>query len=74
MRLATGEFAYITITDTKPTRDSLARHYDEFIPVVKRFGEHLRRSCSALPHILILILTNSRTVTRAAAENVSPRR
>lgn len=41
MRLATGEFAYITITDTKPARDGLARHYDEFIPVVKRFGEQL---------------------------------
>jgi hypothetical protein len=41
MRSATGEFAYITITDTKPARDGLARHYDEFIPVVKRFGEQL---------------------------------
>ncbi|MFN0192278.1 MAG: hypothetical protein ACKVP5_09930 [Aestuariivirga sp.] len=41
MRLATGEFAYITITDTKPARDGLARHYDEFIPVAKRFGKQL---------------------------------
>jgi hypothetical protein len=41
MRLATGEFAYITITDTKPARDGLARHYDEFIRVAKRFGKQL---------------------------------
>ena len=41
MRLATGEFAYVTITDTKPMRKGLARRYDEFIPVVKRFGEEL---------------------------------
>jgi hypothetical protein len=41
MRLATGEFAYITITDTKPMREGMARRYDEFTPVMKRFGEHL---------------------------------
>src|SRR5207245_4732815 len=41
MRLASGEFAYVTITDTKPLRDGMARHYDEFIPVAKRFGEQL---------------------------------
>src|SRR6266576_1829813 len=39
MRLATGEFAYVTITDSKPMRKGLARRYDEFIPAVKRFGE-----------------------------------
>ena len=41
MRLASGEFAYVTITDTKPLRDGMARYYDEFIPVVKGFGEQL---------------------------------
>jgi hypothetical protein len=41
MRLSSGEFAYITITDTKRMRDGLARRYDEFIPVAKRFGEQL---------------------------------
>ena len=41
MRLASGEFAYVTITDSKPMRNGLARRYDEFIPVVKRFGEQL---------------------------------
>ena len=41
MRLASGEFAYITITDTKPMRARMAHRYDEFIPVVKRFGEQL---------------------------------
>ena len=41
MRLASGEFAYVTITDTKPMRNGMARRYNEFIPVVKRFGEQL---------------------------------
>ena len=41
MRLAWGEFAYVTITDSKPMRKGLARRYDEFIPAVKRFGEQL---------------------------------
>lgn len=41
MRLASGEFAYVTITDSKPLRDGMARRYDEFIPVVERFGEQL---------------------------------
>jgi hypothetical protein len=38
MRLATGEFAYVTIADSKPMRKGLASHYDDFIPIVKRFG------------------------------------
>lgn len=41
MRLESGEFAYVTITETKPLRDGMARLYDEFIPVAKRFGEQL---------------------------------
>jgi hypothetical protein len=41
MRLASGEFAYVTITDSKPMRKGLACSYDEFIPVVKRFGIEL---------------------------------
>lgn len=41
MRLASGEFAYITITDTKPLREGMVRRYDEFVPVVARFGEQL---------------------------------
>src|SRR5207248_2123601 len=36
-----GDFAYVAITDTKPLRDGMARRYDEFIPVAKRFGEQL---------------------------------
>jgi Nucleotide modification associated domain 3 len=44
MRLASGEFAYVTITDTKPMRKGLARRYNEFIPVVKRFGVELPSS------------------------------
>jgi hypothetical protein len=41
MRLASGEFAYITITDTKPMRKGMTRRYDEFIPALKSFGEQL---------------------------------
>lgn len=40
-RLASGEFAYVTITDTKQMRKGMARRYDEFIPAVKRFDEYL---------------------------------
>jgi len=53
-----GEFAYITITDTKPLRDGMARRYDEFIPVSKRFGAQLPLELLARPRILILISTN----------------
>jgi hypothetical protein len=41
MRLASGEFAYVTITETKPLLDGMARRYDEFIPVAKHFGEQM---------------------------------
>ncbi len=41
MRLATGEFAYITITDTKPLRNGMSRSYDEFASVAANFGEQL---------------------------------
>lgn len=41
VRLSTGEFAYVTITETKPLRTGLARTFDEFVPVVARFGEEL---------------------------------
>jgi len=41
MRLASGEFAYVTITEAKPLREGMARRYDVFIPAVKRFGEAL---------------------------------
>lgn len=41
VRLSSGEFAYVTITETKPLRYCMARRYDEFIPVAARFGEQL---------------------------------
>ena len=41
MRLASREFAYVSIMDTKPVRKGMARRYDEFIPVVKHLGEEL---------------------------------
>lgn len=49
MRLASGEFAYITITDTKPLRDGMARLYDEFVPVAARFGERLPQALLGAP-------------------------
>ena len=53
MRLASGEFAYITITDTKPLRDGMARFYDEFIPVATRFGEEMPGQLLAHQHTSI---------------------
>lgn len=41
MRLASGEFAYVTITECKPLRDDMVRLYDEFVPAVSRFDERL---------------------------------
>jgi hypothetical protein len=41
MRLSTGEFAYVTITDTKPLRKGMERLYDEFVPSLSCFGEEL---------------------------------
>lgn len=41
IRLDSGKFAYVTITETKQLRDGMSRRYDEFVPVVQRFGEKL---------------------------------
>ncbi len=41
MRLSTGEFLYVTITDSKPMRKGLARGYDELIPAIERFEAKL---------------------------------
>jgi hypothetical protein len=41
IRRSSGEFAYVTITETKALRDGMARRYDEFIPVVACFAEQL---------------------------------
>ena len=41
VRSASGEFAYVTITETKALRPGLSRIYDEFIPAVKRLGLNL---------------------------------
>jgi len=41
VRKASGDFAYVTITETKQLRPSLVRRYDEFIPAVARFGQEL---------------------------------
>jgi len=49
MRRSSGEFAYVTITETKPARDDMARRYDEFIPVVARFAEQLPPPLLGLP-------------------------
>ncbi len=49
MRLASNEFAYVTITETKPLRPGMSRRYDEFVPVVERFGEQLPPELIGLP-------------------------
>ncbi len=49
VRTATGEFAYVTITDTKPLRNGMARFYDEFSPAVASFGEHLPKELLGTP-------------------------
>jgi len=36
-----GQFAYVTITESKPHRSGLIRYYDEFSPAVARFGTKL---------------------------------
>src|SRR6266705_1915027 len=41
IRVDSGEFAYITITETKQLRDGMSQSYDQFVPVVQRFGEKL---------------------------------
>src|SRR6266568_3072075 len=41
MRRASGEFAFVTITETKPLRNRIERYYDDFVPVLSRFGEQL---------------------------------
>lgn len=33
-----GQFAYVTITESKEQRSGLARYYDEFSPAIARFG------------------------------------
>ena len=41
VRFGTKEFAYVTITEEKPLRSGMERLYDEFTPVVSRFGQAL---------------------------------
>jgi hypothetical protein len=49
VRLASGEFACVTITDTKPQRDGMAGRYDEFVPVAARFGDQLPQELLGTP-------------------------
>jgi hypothetical protein len=46
---ATGEFAYVTITEVKPLRPGLARLYDEFAPAISRFKMDLPDHLRGLP-------------------------
>lgn len=41
VRVGSGEFAFVTITETKPLREGLARSYDEFHPVLIPFNQRL---------------------------------
>jgi hypothetical protein len=49
VQMASGQFAYVTITETKPLRQGMARCYDEFFPVVKRFGVYLPQGLHGQP-------------------------
>jgi hypothetical protein len=49
MKLATGEFAYITITETKPLREGMGRLYDEFISIVAKYGDQLPETLLGQP-------------------------
>jgi hypothetical protein len=49
VRTSAGEFAYVTITETKPLRRGMARRYDEFALVVERFGESLPEALLGQP-------------------------
>jgi hypothetical protein len=49
MRAASGEFAYITITEGRPFRDGMDRYYDEFAPVAACFGKQLPQSLLGTP-------------------------
>lgn len=46
---ATGEFAYVTITEVKQLRPGLARFYDEFAPAIAKFGLELPPHLKGLP-------------------------
>ncbi len=46
---ATGEFAYVTITEVKPLRPGFARLYDEFVPALSRFKMNLPDRLRELP-------------------------
>jgi hypothetical protein len=41
VRESAGEFAHVTITETKHVRPTLGRTYDEFVPAVARCGSSL---------------------------------
>ena len=46
---ATGEFAYVTITELKSLRRGFARFYDEFAPAVSKFKMKLPDHLKGLP-------------------------
>jgi hypothetical protein len=49
VRKASREFAYVTITETKPLRRGLARRFGELVPAVARFGWQLPLSLLRQP-------------------------
>ena len=48
-RTATREFAYVTIKETKQLRDGMARYYNEFAPIVAKFGRELPKQLHGTP-------------------------
>ena len=67
VRLASGEFAFVAITETKPVRRGKSRLYDEFDPALKPFGqcppEALRSQPPALTRILHILGTRANAVS-----------
>ena len=49
VRMASDEFAYVTITEAKPLRQGMARRYDEFNQALEPFGECLPEALCCQP-------------------------
>jgi len=47
--VATGEFAYVTITEVKQLRPGLARFFDEFVPAISKFQMQLPQALYGKP-------------------------
>lgn len=77
VRVANGEFAYITITDSREHHSGLAKYYEEFIPALNRFNtalpEHLNGRVTHLdPDFSYLSYGDQGQRGRRICEHVGP--